>query len=281
MYKRTQYAAISSILLLGLIFLSLPERVAQRLKLAAASLYLPLFGLVGSARGLAEQGSNAARSKRDLLEEIEQLRRENQQLRLQSAQSQQWLEENHRLRDALAWQRRSGWNVRLARVSARDPSSWWRTFLIDLGEKDGVSVNRPVLSHDGFLVGRIESVNHHQARVVLLGDPNCQVAATVENPLPPDPRRPQSSAARDGIITEDASSLLDHTVVNLSFIDRQTDARPGQRVLTNGKGGIFPPGIPIGHLAELRGAGRGLFLEASVKLGAELARIEEVFVLLP
>lgn len=278
MHRRPQYFAISFVLLLGLILVSLPGPFSNRLKLAIGGLYLPLFGLAGSAQGLMDHTSNSLRSRRDLLDEIERLRRDNQRLSILSAQSQQLTEENNRLRDAVGWQKQSPWKVRLARVDARDPSNWWRTLLIDQGRNHGMVENLPIVSADGFLVGRIESVGARQSRVVLVGDPNCQVAASIESLTAGGARAGRgASAVRDGIVTEGSGP----TVVSLSFVDRESDARPGQLVLTNGKGGIFPPGIPIGHVASVRSVSDGLLLLASIKLGAVLGSLEEVFVILP
>ena len=52
---------------------------------------------------------------------------------------------------------------------------------IDLGSRDGVRENLPVLTTDG-LVGRVSSVGYTRSQVVLIGDPNCRVSALVENP---------------------------------------------------------------------------------------------------
>ena len=74
----------------------------------------------------------------------------------------------------------ASWKLKLARVVLRDPANWWRTVQIDLGSRDGLRVNLPVLTTDG-LVGRVSSVSLTRSQVTLLGDPNCKVAARVEN----------------------------------------------------------------------------------------------------
>jgi rod shape-determining protein MreC len=81
----------------------------------------------------------------------------------------------------------------------RDPANWWRTVQIDLGSRDGVTDNLPVLTADG-LVGRVSSVGLTRSQVVLIGDPNCRVSALVENP-----------AHDTGVIS--ASGPLDNTLV--------------------------------------------------------------------
>src|SRR5262245_11780667 len=105
MFKRPQYVAFSAVLLLGLIFISLPSRTTTQIKLAFASLFLPLFGLAGSAQHLTDQAGLSLRSKRDLAAELEQLRQENERLRLEATQNSQVWEENDRIHQALGWQR--------------------------------------------------------------------------------------------------------------------------------------------------------------------------------
>src|SRR5262249_3949893 len=146
MFKRPQYIAFTIVVLLGLIFLSLPGRTTTQIKLALASLFLPLFGLAGSAQHLADQTGPSLRSKRALAAALEELRRENERLRLEATQNAQVWEENERLRQALGWQRQTRWHLKAARVIFRDPANWWRTVHVDLGQRDGIVTNMAVLT---------------------------------------------------------------------------------------------------------------------------------------
>ena len=281
MFRRPHYIAFAVILFLALILVSLPERATTRLKLAFGALFLPLFGLAGSTHQLADQAGGALRSKRELLAEIEQLRRENDALRLQTNREAELWEENHRLREAVGWQRQAPGHPRFARVILRDPANWWRTLRIDLGARDGLVPDLPVMTTDG-LVGRIHQVMPASAEVVLIGDPNCRVSALVQETLEKagSPRR-HATVVTHGVIVSSASSVLDPTVVDLTFLDRQSAVKPGQRVITSGLGPVFPRGLPIGHVVETSSVGYGLFMEARVKLSADLAHLEHVWVLMP
>ena len=105
---------------------------------------------------------------------------------------------------------------------------------------------------------------------MLLGDPKCQVPAVVDN------------ATRDtGILMPGEASVLDESIVQLTYLSRNSQAIPGQKVFTSGLGGIFPKGIPIGQIIETNSVDYGLYLEARVKLSADLREIEEVWVLYP
>lgn len=280
MFRRPQYIALTVVLLVVVIFLALPSRTSQQIKVALGTLFLPLFGLASSSQQLADQTGISARSKRSLIAEIDALRRENDQLRLQSHQEEQLWQENERLRQAVNWRKQTPWKLKLAQVILRDPANWWRTVHIDLGMRDGVVTNLPVLTAEG-LVGRVGEVGFSSSIVVLIGDPNCRVSALVEQGDRILPGRRPSTTISHGVITSGASSLLDPTIVNLTYLDRQSVIRPGLRVVTSGMGGIFPRGIPVGEVIGADSVGSGLYIEARVKLAANVANLSEVWVMLP
>jgi rod shape-determining protein MreC len=159
MLKRVHYIALSLVVLLTLIILNLPNQTAARLKLAIGSLFLPLFGWTGTAQRLGGQAADTLVPRRELLKQNENLRQENQLLRLQLTQDEEMRRENARLRQLFGWQQQSSRKVKLARVVLREPANWWRTVQIDLGQRDGVQPNLPVLAIDGSLAGRISSVS--------------------------------------------------------------------------------------------------------------------------
>jgi len=267
MLKRPQYIALSLMVLLALIVLNLPSQTAAKLKLAIGSLFLPLFGLAGSSQQLAAKAADALLPRQELLRQNDQLRRENQQMRLRGFQTEEALRENNRLRDLLGWQRQAPWRLKLARVVARDPANWWRTVRIDLGSRDGARESLPVLTTDG-LAGRISAAGLTQSQVVLLGDPNCRVSAVVEN-----------SRRDTGVIGP--ASPLDSTLVTLGYLSGAAELKPGQRVVTSGLGGIFPKGISIGKIVDVHPVESGFYHEARVKLTANLSTLDEVWVLMP
>lgn len=263
MFKRPHYIAVGLVALVALLVLNLPGRATSRLKLAIGSLFLPLFGLASGAHQAANKTGDALLPRSELVRQIETLRRENQQLHLQVMQAAEIFKENNRLRDYYGWQRLQPWKFKLAHVVLRDPANWWRTVQIDLGSRDGLRKDLPVLTTNG-LVGRIESVSYARSQVVLLGDPNCKVSAMVE------------ATGDTGIIS--ASGLFDGSVVEMSYLVHNANLKPGQRVVTSGLGGLFPKGILIGEIVDSQPEEFGLTTQADVKLSAPLGGIEEVWV---
>ena len=127
MFKQKNYLALGAVVFVAIILLSLPTRATSRLKLAVGSWFLPLFGLAGAAQQLPADLADSVLPRRELLRQIDALRRENQQLRSQSVQSIAIARENDQLRTLFNWQRQSPWKLKLANVIMREPANWWRT----------------------------------------------------------------------------------------------------------------------------------------------------------
>src|ERR1051325_3967673 len=265
MLKRPHYIALGLVVLLTLVIANLPNQTTARLKLALGNLFLPGFGLARSSRQLAGQAGDALVPRSELLKQNESLRRENQQLHIRANQTDEIARENDRLRQLFAWQQRQRWKLKLASVVLREPANWWRTLQIDLGSRDGITNNLPVLAPDGSLAGRISSVTLTRSQVLLLGDPNLKVSARIEN-----------EAHETGVVG--AAGPLETDVVELGYLSRSASLKPGVAVRTSGNGGIFPANIPIGQVIDSHSTDYGLATVARVKLAANLSSLEEVWV---
>jgi rod shape-determining protein MreC len=172
------------------------------------------------------------------------------------------------LRSLLGWQKQLPWQLRPAKVIARDPANWWHTVQIEFGSRDGARVNLPILTPEGYLVGRISTVSYYTSQVVLVGDPNCRVSVIIDNPV------------HDmGVLT--ASGPLDDSIVELGYLSGSANMKAGQNVSTSGLGGIFPKGIPVGKIVDFRTLEFGLDTEARVQLYANLGALEHVWVVFP
>jgi rod shape-determining protein MreC len=266
MFKRKHYLALGAVTLVTVLVLSLPSRAVSHLKLGIGGLFLPLFGAVNTVRQLPGRAADTLLPRSKLLKEIESLRRENQELQVRQQQADAITRENDQLRALIGWQRQQPWKLKPASVVLRDPANWWHTIQIDLGKRDGLVENLPVLTPDG-LVGRVSSVGYTRSQVVLIGDPSCRVSARVVNP------------AHDmGVISP--GGPLENSLVNLTYLSGNANLKSGQVVVTSGEGGIFPAGIPIGLVAEnARPVEFGLYAETRVKLSANLGALDQVWVL--
>ena len=267
MFRKKQYLALGAVTLVALLLLSLPPRATSHLKLAVGSWFLPLFGLANAAQQLPADLADSVLPRRELLQQIDRLRRQNDQWQIQTVQMAAIVRENDQLHSLLGWQQQAPWKLKLANVVLRDPANWWHTVQIDLGSRDGIQTNLPVLTASG-LVGRVSAVGYTRSQVVLIGDPNCRVSVIIDNP------------ARDtGIIS--AGGPVDTSLVELTYLSGRASLKPGQNVFTSGFGGVFPKGILVGQVVDSRPVEFGLYTEARVKLSADLGALEQVWVLFP
>ena len=268
MLRRPHFIILGIIILLTVVILKLPSRTAVQLKLAISSLFLPLDGLSSSTKRLTEKAGNTLLPRAELLRQIEELQQENQELKVRAAESEEVGRENARLRQYFNFAKRERLKLKLARVVARDPANWWRMIRINLGSRDGIITNSPVLTAEG-LAGRVSEVGYAQSQVVLLGDPDCRVAVMVEE------------TKDNGVIAPSSSSPLDNTLVDLTYLSRSSPLKAGYKVMTSGLGGVFPPGILVGQIVDFRTIDYGLYNEARVKLEVKMNTLEEVWVKLP
>jgi rod shape-determining protein MreC len=118
------------------------------------------------------------------------------------------------------------------------------------------------------VVGRVAEVAFTRSRVILVGDPNCRFSG-------------QTTDTRDkGIVVPDEGSF-DRQVVNFVYVPITVSLKPGAEVVTSGDGGVFPKGMPVGRIIDVQTNKFGLYLEARLRLVADLNRLEEVWVMFP
>jgi len=176
--------------------------------------------------------------------------------------------ENVQLRHALAFKKATNFDVVAAQIIRRHPTTWWQTVDIDAGQERGIGSQLAVLSNEG-LVGKIDRIYEKQNRssVLLITDEKCQVSARVEG------------SPEIGILSGQRGPSAGPPLLRLRFLSVDAALRPGQRVLTTGKGGIFQPNILLGTIDSVE---KGpLDSEALVKPAVNFADLGTVFVVLP
>tara|TARA_Y100001934_G_scaffold138708_1_gene167410 strand:- start:905 stop:1753 length:849 start_codon:yes stop_codon:yes gene_type:complete len=280
MLKKPHIAALAAVSLLVILLLSLPGGFTKQAKLALSSFFLPIFELSNAGSATAGKVGDLVASKADVQAENRKLTEEIQRLKIQLQRAEAAKIENEKLRKMVGMQDRIPWKIIPTSIIARDPDKlqWWRTVEIDVGRRHGVNVNAPVITTTG-LAGKVASISSGRARVVLLGDPHCQAAAMVEESgengvikaFPQDP----------GVVLLTYLSRGSGTRAGQGVVTSGLELRPGDSVLTSGLGGIFPDGLPIGEVIDVRSIDFGLYDEARVRLAVDFNKLSHLFVLVP
>ena len=269
-FYRSQQTAVGAVLLTVILLLLLPESARAKLKSAIGGLFLPVIGVSTAGQSMVDTLGQAAStdpaipSHNQALGQAVQSELAVADLKLENAQLRA---ENQRLREAVSWERRIPWKSKLAQVVGRDSFNWWRRIKLNQGSQAGVRFNQPVISAEGQLVGRISEVGPKTSWAVLMGDPNCRFSALIKE-----------SRNQGGIVAPRQFSS-DYRIVELTYLPNDVDVRPGQMVVTSGLGGAFPKEIPVGIVEDSWLSRDGLYIEARVKLHADLNQLEEVRVL--
>src|SRR5207237_6419753 len=146
-------------------------------------------------------------------------------------------------------------------VLARDASKGCGTISINRGKEDGVEADMAVVTDEG-LVEKTTTVGANISVVLLVSDENCKVAASIEG------TREQGIVSGERVVGGLAPSL------NLNFLSKQADLKPGQKVYTSGVGGVFPSGLPVGTVKTFRV--RELDGQAQLAPGVDLTHLEDV-----
>jgi len=172
------------------------------------------------------------------------LRAELAKARAQAAAGQDALHENAQLRKLVELDQgpalaESAYEPVTARVITRSPTVWNSTVAVDVGSRDGVEVNDPVISGDG-LVGLVASTQGGSAQVTLITDHTSAVSAKV---VP---------GGVQGVVRPDVGNPDD---LILDFIDSTKDVHGGQTVVTSGWrvpdfASHFPRGLPVGEVTS-------------------------------
>jgi rod shape-determining protein MreC len=174
-------------------------------------------------------------------------------------------DENIRLRNVLeldkAWQ---SMERATAPVISKAPSNYKWAVIIGKGRADGIRQNMAVIDPEG-LVGKVIQAERSQATVLLLIDPDAAAGARVED-------------ARDtGVVRGNGASES----LSLEFVAADATVSIGDEIITSGyDGGVFPPGIPIGLVAEVAPPDAGLERDVEVEAAVDFPALDFVTVLL-
>ena len=220
--------------------------------------------VTGATSGFFQQIWNFRSTAR----ENEQLRERLTQVETELHTAQQAVAENERLKSLLSLNEQSDIKKVPARVIARDPSVWFNTITINRGTSSGIAVNMPVVTAGG-IVGRIITVSPWASQVMLITDEKAGAGAVVG-------QLGQSGAL--GSIRGRAD--LGVALIEMRYVSGLEKVENGDYVMTTGQDGIYPPGLNIGRVVDVKSGTATTAHQILIQPGAQLDHLEEVAVLL-
>jgi rod shape-determining protein MreC len=258
------------LLLTNLIIMTLDARDSvsrQRLlRVWIQALASPAQSVTSGASGA---GSNLIRqivNFRSTAQENEVLRQQLATAQLQLRNAEQAAAENARLQALLNLKEQTGYEQVTARVIARDSSTWFNTITINRGSSAGIALNMPVVTGTG-IVGRVISLSPWTAQVMMITDEKAAAGAIVGQLGGSGALGPVRGLGESGLIEMRYVSGLERVEV-------------GDYILTTGQDGIYPPGLTVGEVAQVKSGTATQAHEILIRPGAKLDQLEEVAVLL-
>jgi rod shape-determining protein MreC len=168
--------------------------------------------------------------------------------------------ENARLKKFVAFSTTAPGTYVAARVIARDPSPWFKTLMIDKGERHGLKKNAPILVPEG-IVGQITKVSPNFSRVLLITDRNSAVDALV-----------QTTRAR-GVVKGNGENSC-----SFVYALRKEAIQAGEVIVSSGLDQVFPKGLKIGTVLDVKKDHSRLFQDIIVQTSVDFDKLEEVLV---
>ncbi len=195
-----------------------------------------------------------------LRQEYDELKEKFRALEVENSRLLEWEGEIKRLRHLLGIAQDQGLVGIAVDVIGYDPSNWTQMITVDRGTKDGIERGMPVIQGDA-VVGQVVAVAPHSAKVLLITDSTSGVDSII-----------QSGRAR-GVVEGDG-----HNLCQLRYVSQEDEITIGDRIITSGMDGVYPKGVMVGVVADIKKSGRGMFQSIIVKPAVNFARLETVLV---
>ncbi|HQH99993.1 MAG TPA: rod shape-determining protein MreC [Deltaproteobacteria bacterium] len=192
--------------------------------------------------------------------ENEELRKQIDKLRVQCMSMNDLRAENKRFRAMLDFKEaHQEYSLIPASLLSQDITLIFKTAIIDKGTISGFHIDMPILSPEG-IVGKVVAVSPHTSQILLITDPNSAIPAIIE------------STRVKGIIKGRGGNLL-----SLEYVRRTENVKIGDCIVTSGLLGMFPKGLKIGYVQEVKRDVNKIFSDIVVKPCVEMDKIEGIF----
>lgn len=195
-----------------------------------------------------------------LITENKLLSQKNMELSLENSNLNYLRQENENLRFMLDFKKRLPYESLPAEVIGLDYTANRRIIFLDRGSEGKVFENMVCLNSDG-LIGKVIEAGNNISKVICLNDPNSRIPAKLENT--------QEQGLVYGTIRGD--------FLQMRYLSRDTKAEVGNLVVTSGLGSIYPRGIRIGKISEVKT--EGFYKTAIVAPAVDFLRLEEVLLI--
>lgn len=239
---------IFSLLSFVLLFTDAQFKYLESLRHIVSIAVYPLQRIANAPISIANRASEFFVTHSSLRSENARLTQQNLENTIVLQQHKSLLTENAHLRELLDARERIKVHSTLAEIlyAARDPFT--RKIIIDKGFRHDILSGQPVIDHVG-VIGQVTRVYPWLSEVTLITDKEQVVPVqNLRNGL----RSVLTGTGADGVL-------------ELKFIPLNADFQNGDRLVTSGIDGVYPPGLPVAEVTDVERNSAYLFARIRCK----------------
>ncbi len=205
-------------------------------------------------------------SMRTAQSENDALKQRVQELEVEVQTNKSLTFENERLKSLLELKAEIPYKFLPAQIIGRDTSAWFDSSIINRGSLDGVKLNMPIVTNGG-LVGRVTAVSPLTAQVALITKDKSGLGAVVGE---------LGASNALGVVSGSGKT----EILEMGYVPGSLEVKVGESVYTTGQDGIYPAGLKLGEVAEVRAGSASEALKIFIQPIAKLSSMQEVAVLI-
>lgn len=259
--RRWQTYALWGLWLAHLVWLLLGRGPSALFQRALARAALPYQRTVERLEAWRQARSERHRTLWAAQAEVERLRREVAELKVNEIRNSQRLDQAEEAGRLLGLKQQLPLDLKAARILANVRRAPFGGMVLDLGSQGGLHADQGVICPEG-VVGRLWSVSEHQASVLPLDAYNASTGVMLA----------RSHAM--GVLQGTGPGRAE-----IRYVGAQEAVQVGEPVLTSGLDRVFPRGLLVGYVSTTRPGDVELHIE--VALAAPLDRVGLVLILPP
>lgn len=198
--------------------------------------------------------------------ENERLIKEITKLKIENRDTKSYVEENNRLKKLLDLRdKETDMETVAANVISRDYEKWFKGITVNKGSLSGIEIGDPVMTTDGIL-GVVDSVGPNWAKVKTIYDSKSAVGA-------------KFTRTGDIGVVEGSQEFADQERCRVQYISGAAPVVVGDILVTSGLGEIYPSGLMIGKIDEIKTDAMGNIEYVAVKPAVDFGSVYEVLVI--
>lgn len=213
-----------------------------------------------------ENTTSERREQEEILAENESLREQVASLQADNSRLALYETENAKLSALLKIaQKYPEYNTFGTTIIAKNPGSWYDVFTVDKGTSDGVEANMVLAAPEG-LVGKIIESGATYAKGQSILDSRSSVPA-------------MSARTGDLGVVKGDYTLMNDGLCKMEYIDAEAEIAVGDEIITSHLSDVYPPGLTIGRVKEIKNDTNGLTRYAIIEPVVDLKHLDTLLVI--